>query len=94
MGAVGTAPGTCAVEVGSGVAVGLALGSVGVVVQLDDGVGEAVPLAIPVGSDAVGPVVGTSGSDGTVGATGLLEAPDPVTASPMEVPVEVESEIG
>lgn len=97
IGAVGTPPGTWAVgvAVGADVAVGLAVGGpVGLADELDERVGGAVALAVPVGSDPVGETVGTSGSDGTDGAAGLLEAPDPVTASPMEVPVEVESEIG
>lgn len=83
---------------GAGLVDGLALGdAVAVTNGGDDGVGEAVPVAVPVGVDEAGLLVGavgTTGSDGETGVTGGAQPPDPVTASPTDVPVEVESEIG
>ena len=86
-------------DVGAGMD-GLTLGdAVPGTVGVDVNVGEAVPVAVSVGVDADGPdeagplggAVGTIGSDGE---TGVAALPDPVTASPTDVPVDVESEIG
>lgn len=87
-------------DVGAGMEDGPTLGdAVPGTVGVDANVGEAVPVAVSVGvdedgPDEAGPLVGAVGTTGSDGETGVAAPPDPVTASPTDVPVDVESEIG